>query len=249
MRLNRRCSFCKILDGGKTGITVQQERLKEDMKKRSPKSVPWKQDATEKRSVIDKTNSPCLKRSKGLNRFIMDHLRQAVKEECDRMHILIDERLRPLDPKDCYDSDLGKPWKDFLKNDLGDNKAARKSIEAHVKRVQEKYKEDMTGPDFTSLPIVVRQDRLRALSMLFADGLSDVHITIGHDGHDLATLMASCAYYLDRTSAHGWSRFPFNVAFRTLCDIKAKAVSHGAVKTVSNHFYTSFSIKPSFLHP
>ncbi len=96
MRLNRRCSFCKILDGGKTGITVQQERLKEDMKKRSPKSVPWKQDATEKRSVIDKTNSPCLKRSKGLNRFIMDHLRQAVKEECDRLHILIDERLRQI---------------------------------------------------------------------------------------------------------------------------------------------------------
>ena len=113
------------------------------------------------------------------------------------------------------------------------------------------HKEDRTpgGKDFTSLPITICQDLLREQFLLSATGL-DVNIKTRQKRHNIEALTASYAYIHDHIgSRSGWSRFPFNVAFRTLCDIKAKAASHGVVKTVSMEFYAAFAIKRSFLNP
>ena len=66
--------------------------------------------------------------------------------------------------------------------------------------------------------------------------------------HRACSLAASYAYVYDwkmrsRSSNHvgdGWSRFPWNVAFRELCQIKAAAV--GPSKTVTTTFYENFKL-------
>ena len=92
-----------------------------------------------------------------------------------------------------------------------------------------------------------RQDILRELSQQFASG-PDVEITIGPNGHTLEHLKASYAYLYDREykrRSTGWSRFPWDVAYSSLCEIKAHAL--GLTKTVTMDFYMAFTVKPSFV--
>jgi len=64
---------------------------------------------------------------------------------------------------------------------------------------------------------------------------------------EIARLRASYAYVYDSKQHErgaGWSRFPWDVAMRELCAIKAQAV--GRTKTVSEDFYARFYMKQSF---
>lgn len=248
--------FCKILDGGKTGTTIQPSRLKQDRAQKSPKGVHWKMEPNKKYTSTspmkyDTSNRAALKRRPGLKTFIMDILRDVVTAECDKLQALIEVRFAPLARADCYDPDLARPWEEFVKESGDVNRTACEAVKKHVSAVWQRCQDDKmrSGKDFTSLPITVRQDLLREQSLLFAAG-PDVEFKIRRKGHDIEALVASYAYIHDHLSSRsGWSRFPFNVAFRTLCDIKAKATSYGVVKTVSMQFYAAFAIKRSFLNP
>lgn len=136
------------------------------------------------------------------------------------------------------------------------NKSAIKEREARYAGGQQSpRKSPRKGAVFTERPIEERQDILRAASKRFAitPDPKTLHMT-----EELAErVKASFAYYRD-CHRKNWdpdkdgpregskmvhcTRFPFNVAFRTLCDIKAKSL--GNHKTVCSSFYEHVLVKP-----
>ncbi|KAF8197621.1 hypothetical protein BJ912DRAFT_1056008 [Pholiota molesta] len=114
-------------------------------------------------------------------------------------------------------------------------------IAAHVhniyKREKNVFRKRASKPDqdprsrFTELPIEVRQDELRS--------------SRGPDDATLSRWRASYAYLYDaeqnlKNGKQGWSRFPWNVAFRALCTIKAAAL--GPYQVVTSNFYERFKL-------
>lgn len=191
----------------------------------------------------------------------MDQMQNAVKVVCADFIKLIEERLGNI-PVQNYkvDTDLTKPWKDFVADahTHAENQIAMERIEEHVRKVRKEWgkKREAKGSgtnrrrsdkavDFTNLPISERQDILRALSQSFASGLDDLRITIGRNGPSIPILVASCAYCVDYQISGSWTRFPWDVAFRDLCEIKAKAL--GLSKTVTANWYFSALLKPSLV--
>ena len=66
------------------------------------------------------------------------------------------------------------------------------------------------------------------------------------DAPAIRRLRASYAYIYDREhSFGGWSRFPWDVAMRTLCQIKVEALGGG--KTLTEDFYNKMAIPKSFV--
>ena len=223
--------FCKILDRRKTSTIIQPSRLKEDRAKKSPKGVHWKMEPTKKSYWIlpkyDTSNRAALKRCSSLKTFIMDMLRDVITAECNKLQALIEMWFNPLVRVDCYDSDLAKPWEDFVRESSDANWTFCDEIKWHIHIVWQWHKEDRTpgGKDFTSLPITICQDLLREQFLLSATGL-DVNIKTRQKRHNIEALTASYAYIHDHIgSRSGWSCFPFNVAFRTLCDQSESCVT------------------------
>lgn len=105
------------------------------------------------------------------------------------------------------------------------------------------------GASFTDRPIEQRQDIFRELSKMFEDGpaaLPDGSALLCFDKPAIRRLRASYAYILDRDrSWGGWSRFPWDVAMRTLCEIKVEALGGG--KTLREEFYYKMTIPKSFV--
>lgn len=105
------------------------------------------------------------------------------------------------------------------------------------------------GPSFTDRPIEQRQDTFRELSRAFEDGptaLDDGSTLLYFDKPALRRLCASYAYIYDRDKTwSGWSRFPWDVAMRTLCQIKVEALGGG--KTLTEDFYYKMTIPKSFV--
>ena len=103
---------------------------------------------------------------------------------------------------------------------------------------------------FTKLPIEIRQDVLRGISKKFASApcLDDMESIM--DEAMIARFRASYAYKYDaemrstgtddREGRSPWSRFPWDVAMRELCAIKARAL--GPHKTVTTGFYERFKL-------
>ncbi|KAH9838676.1 RNA dependent RNA polymerase-domain-containing protein [Rhodofomes roseus] len=110
-------------------------------------------------------------------------------------------------------------------------------------------KKSKGGASFTDLPIEQRQDIFRELSRMFEDGpatLPDGSALLCFDKPAIRRLRASYAYILDRDrSRGGWSRFPWDVAMRTLCEIKVEALGGG--KTLMEEFYYKMTIPRSFV--
>jgi len=105
------------------------------------------------------------------------------------------------------------------------------------------------GASFSDRPIEQRQDIFRELSKMFEDGpaaLPDGSALLCFDKPAIRRLRASYAYILDRErSWGGWSRFPWDVAMRTLCEIKVEALGGG--KTLREEFYYKMAIPKSFV--
>lgn len=95
----------------------------------------------------------------------------------------------------------------------------------------------------TGLPIEKRQDILRSLSRKFAmyPRADELHMPPGW----AARVKASYAYVYDceqQKKTRKWTRFPWDVAFRDLCDIKGQVDS--GYKTVRREgFYDRMSVK------
>lgn len=94
--------------------------------------------------------------------------------------------------------------------------------------------------NFTKLPIEARQNQLRSISKQFAAGPSDL---LYFDVEGVKRVRASYAYLCDYELSKGrvrWTRFPWDVAMRDLCEIKAKR--NGNSKTLMGSFYHTMDV-------
>jgi len=247
-----------VLDAAKTGWRIRPDTIKADGRDYGhPLGPKWKakikvNPKKEKEKVFDaRMNSTFLTRENGSafvkGDFVMDTLFDAAEKEKYRLKKAMKKIFEPLPAG--LDPDLTAPWDSLVKwakigtpeivqlksKDLG-------AIKAHVQEIYSRSKETH-GDNFTRLPIEVRQNKLRAISLAFISGPKLEDIPSIPDEATLARARASYAYKYDgELHAHdyGWTRFPFNVALRELCAIKAAA--QGPYKTVQNSFYERFKL-------
>lgn len=154
---------------------------------------------------------------------------------------------------------VGRPWltelMNFIKEQVEKVYAESESQKAATgaKPTSRKSVNKGRGSSFTDLPIEKRQDILRKQSQQFYSILNKARSAgfFEFSDEDILRYMASYAYLYDSQHASGgWSRFPWNVAFRTLCDIKARVMSNGFPKTVWIDFYVRFAMyKRAFESP
>ncbi|KIY48407.1 hypothetical protein FISHEDRAFT_23685, partial [Fistulina hepatica ATCC 64428] len=208
--------------------------------------------------LSDESNVLYLERPKQRDKYnrgpeVMDVLYQFAREESNTLLMQLEKTFAPLSLGDTANSkppdmDLAKPWLDAvdlaqkrMRNE-GKDKSLHQDLGVIADHVHKVYDRRYTGGNFTSKPIEQRQDELRALSKLFAEVPPVEKMQCLTDENIIRRYAASFAYYYDweeRSSKEGvtgdgWSRFPFNVAFRELCHIKAQA--SGTTKTVTYPF-------------
>jgi hypothetical protein len=229
--------------------------LVEDRKKFGGRPPAWKEteDAKEKASLAPTAgNYPKREGPVKNKRFVMDSIQAAAKE-------FGQEKRRQLDDvfasSDCpvVDPDLTAPWaaaEEFAaqwKRDKDKDHPLwsfqRQLIRDHVHAVAKKYKESIRS-NFTSLRIETRQDILRKLALEFASRPLPSEMYMGEG--EIARLRASYAYWHDANEhkyTSKWTRFPWDVAMRELCAIKARAL--GPFKVVTLEYYEHFVLKQS----
>ena len=250
--------FCAILDGSKTGVTVKPEVYREHCRNNiwQHRSPAWKEAIEEEeRHTADYKNGSNLRRGPTLGKFVMDHLHKVIQTECTKEFKRIEEML-VTDSCAPRDNDLAAPWEDACErarklSELGYPKMQEELdlIKAHVEAMHDKEKimrstnKGQKHKTFTDLPIEKRQDVLRAASREFHSKPADL---LCFSPHELRRVKASYAYVYDYNKMFNkWSRFPWNVGMRDLCEIKAEAV--GVPKTLSNEFYHWMAIHQSYL--
>lgn len=96
------------------------------------------------------------------------------------------------------------------------------------------------GADFSQRSIETRQDCLRRVSREFVGGPPATE-TFVFSQEEVARLRASYAYLYDWMKHGGGTRFPWNVAFDELGEIKLRA--HKDFKPISRDFYEKMSIR------
>jgi RNA-dependent RNA polymerase len=250
------------LDGAKTGWKVKNETLMGDrrhyLQSLGPKWKAKKQTFTH----ANTGNLVYLTRSKTSifvqGAFIMDVLLDAALKEKEQLLGELEKLFTgfPLEP----DSDLIRPWNEAqrwaAKEAPGVDTETKQDdldiIATHVRNVYGKHREDMKskkpkssvpGVPFSNLPIEVRQDCMRSISRAFTTFPQVDDLQTIPDQATIARLRASYAFKYDaeqNARKGGWSRFPWNVAMRELCTIKATTL--GPSKTVTNNFYEKFRI-------
>ena len=222
-------------------------------------AAPWRQKNAD--TGIDLKNHPKLARtSHKLGRFIMDVVREKIDKEADTYLAEFEDRISPTNNRKLYefDLDLAKPWQRALSRAADDGAigdAMRDELDFIKKHVEEvwtlraKKFEELTrthvnnnprnspskrsGSPFSELPITVRQDFFRYFSAKFVAGPLGLRL---FDESQARELRASYVYVFShgKGSKSQW-RFPWEVAFGPLCDIKAKAL--GQSKTIIMSFY------------
>ncbi|KAJ7054338.1 RNA dependent RNA polymerase-domain-containing protein [Mycena amicta] len=246
--------FCTILDSAKTGYIIKQQNRKLDSRAHAHAEGPaWKSFQKPPSKFASASNVKPLERCIDLSRpslarpFIMDVL----------------SLFRAFDTSSAFDLDLAAPWDNYAKfaadirRQQGDPRPQEDLdlIAKHVQHVFTRHRDETKNQmakkasvgsevhGFTNLPIEVRQDTLRNLSRDFCAGPSVTELQTIPDNALIARLRASYAYRYDHEqhrSGPGWSRFPWNVCFRDLCDIKAASL--GPHKTVTTAFYENFRL-------
>ncbi|EAU84841.2 hypothetical protein CC1G_00360 [Coprinopsis cinerea okayama7 len=158
------------------------------------------------------------------------------------------------------DQDLCRPYEEIVaksEKQYGEGyKADLEKIRSHVERIFVKHGEIMkaslpkkatipstpsAGASFTGLPIETRQNHLRALAREYAQSPDPSEMHMSSDSVRL--VKASYAYIYDhqKDMDEGWSRFPWNIAFRDLCLIKA--LTHGNFVPITDDFQNTMVIK------
>ena len=262
--------FCACLDGSKTGLVVKKEVFDKDRSRYGRRPPAWKETEeealrNEHANVLNMPRGKDLAQfiMDELKRKGNDLARmQIIKYDFLLKGGTNNER------SSSSDEHLLLPWLnaqrraeqfseatgcDRLKQDLA-------LISQHVKNVRIQHREIVTlkhstpnakslkktggkdgGATFTSLDIVTRQDVLRDLSQKFATYPSSI---VSFDEEEIRRLMASYAYLHDseeqKHKSTKWTRFPWDVAMRSLCEIKAKAL--GPSKTITSSFYEKLTV-------
>ena len=253
------------LDGTKTGKTVSAAALAADSKEYNKRPPEWKETYEEKKRN-DKDNTLNEKRPRGLGSFIMDELYEKAADVGCLWLCHIDERFKAVGSSKC-DEDLAGPYNravllsERCKNEAGADHMEKDlaMIREHVAKVHQNHRKEMSGLGsspkkprtpakknsrdtrllFTEQPIEDRQDTIRQLSRAFASGPAPSALLMHEE--EIARIRASYAYIYDRTNQAYGTRFPWDVAMRELCAIKAQAT--GRHKTVGPDFYAHFNMK------
>ncbi|KAG7096864.1 hypothetical protein E1B28_004272 [Marasmius oreades] len=250
--------FCRTLDGAKTGLTVLKDVVAADRRKyKRVGAMHWKKRSSQKSQYTSDEGK--VKRPVGLHPFIMDVLinyaewkarnveqKFHAKLEQHNQHIPDPHLIAPWEEA----LKLANLWKDKDSNTMHEN---LEKIASHVKRMYHKHREQVKQnfsskskgrATFTDLRIETRQNQLRAMSKEFVASPTSSEVMMTEA--DLARLRASFAYLYDsemNKGRNGWTRFPWDVAMRELCAIKARAI--GPSKTVEGGFYQRFTMKSS----
>ncbi len=239
-----------VLDGAKTGLRVRPEIMQKDQKEYNSKVCKWKENMElQKESSYNKIYARPRDRK---NPFIMDKLQAYAAARGDEKKIALEKFFAAKEK--LYDAALAAPWDDACKRAEAASRSGSQAMLTDLDKIREHVESAYTehinaknrtprgskpGAGFTALSIERRQDVLRAQSRSFAAGpvLSSFCIS----DYELPILKASYAYIHDaKKSSDGWSRFPWDVAYRYLCDIKARA--EGQSKTVLGGFYERMKV-------
>jgi hypothetical protein len=249
------------LDGVKTGKTILQEVYKKDREKYDKVPPRWKGDTEETGSM---GNQPRVLRPSMKGKFVMDYLYDQASREQGSWLVRVDKHFESV-PRIGLDEDLAAPYKTAVElaerwetEEKTDRKKRElKELEDHVARSYSEHRGQLTNSprkgkgspsrgkssSFTDLPIEVRQDKIRRISKQFATFPAPGQFLMAEE--EVARIRASYAYVydFDQRRYYGMSnftRFPFDVAMRELCGIKART---GRYKTVSSEFYDQFKMK------
>lgn len=255
--------FCAVLDGVKTGATVKRAVYNEDKRLYAQFKMPsWKTTTQPQSALSSMGNLRSCERPASMPRFIMDIIAEELKKERNVQLEIAEKRLRP--PLTTKDPHLVAPWNDFLVEVARPGAPAQLArcqadIMRHIRELREEWKKSLNanaaggkGPGskkFTDLPIEKRQDILRRLSRTFQLAVNDVHATYRlFDIHFYRRVMASYAYVHDTdVLRNNYSQFPWDIAMRMLCEIKANAVSNGRTRTILEDFFNKLMVHKKFL--
>ncbi|GLB39244.1 putative RNA-dependent RNA polymerase [Lyophyllum shimeji] len=244
--------FCKVLDGAKTGLRIKPETLRADMEAyhrwRGPQWKEWK--AKEDRKAKGKVcNSPFTPRGKNefiTGPFVMDHLLRHAEKEQNRILASMNDVFNSL--KIVRDEHLAQPWEDAERAAnrgtpelILAKKRDLERISRHVETMWQEHKAKVRE-NFTKKAIETRQDVLRHLSKAFVASPTLDEMETFTDAASVSRLRASCAYVYDFKNKGKFkaTRFPWDMALRELCHIKATAL--GPSKTVTTGFYERFRL-------
>lgn len=245
------CRFTTILDSPKTGLKIVDSILKSDRERYRFNLKPAWTMEDKPRPQSDITNMVPIRRGEGLGLFIMDQLSERVRRVVGAAKEKIKITLRDLHVPD-PDPSLLEPHQSRMK-DLREfeGKAAmypeygihattlRRELDALKKHVDDVHSlwRGATGRTFTDLAIETRQDRLRALSMEFS---RDPPLGVGYIAlrtvDERMEFKASYAY-----EQHPRQRFPWDVATKTLCSLKATS-SPGVPRTVVQYMHDAMRV-------
>jgi hypothetical protein len=251
-----------VLDAIKTGRAILPEVVRADTAKFLRRTPYWKETKEDAEKVqMRQSNETNPLRPSSLGPFIMDTVHRQAKKQGDQKRAEVEK----LFPNKALSTDphLTAPWLAAVSKAAWATREKFVKIEEdlevirnHVKSVCANHRTRMQtavekngqtkkgkGSGFTDLPIEVRQDVLRASAKEFASRPLPEEIFFSEQ--EIATLRASYAYIYDaeENKGKGWSRFPWDVAMRELCTIKARAL--GPTKTVTEDFYGRYYMKRS----
>lgn len=251
------------LDGVKTGKAILPEVFKED-KKRFDKEPPrWKGETEEETERRRQRNQPRVARPPKMEKFVMDYLYDQAGKEGNEWLARIDRLFYDV-PRSGLDEDLAAPYKKAVElaerweTEEKTNRMKREleMLESHVKKVYDKHRAQLSlsprkgkgspskgGSSFSDLPIEIRQDKIRKVSKQFASFPAPNQFLMADE--EVARIRASYAYFYDfekkkYCGIQNYTRFPWDVAMRELCGIKARTARY---KPVSAEFYDQFKMK------
>ncbi|KAK0490935.1 RNA dependent RNA polymerase-domain-containing protein [Armillaria novae-zelandiae] len=239
--------FSLVLDGAKTGLKVSPHVLYRDRKEYAQKVLEWKEFSKNPKEVsTDETNAARARPLAG-TKFVMDIIQDYAKKQGEIQLSKVEQKMNACSTF-VADEELKAPWRDA--DMLKDRRKDLDAIKTHVQGVYQKHRSQVNnvhgrrnvhaspkkGVSFTDLPIETRQDELRALSKEFAAKPSP---------EDLVAITGTEAAMINgfqRTRAGTkWTRFPWDMAMRELCAIKARG--GGCWKALNGDFYERMMIK------
>lgn len=222
--------------------------LAKDRKKYAQKILEWKEKSKDPKEVsTDETNAARARPLAG-REFVMDIIQGYAKKQGDIQLSKVEKKMKACSLF-VADEELTAPWNEARviaeRSQNRDRHEDLNAIKMHVQSVYKKHDDQVRrGFAFTDLPIEVRQDELRALSKEFAAKPSPEDL-VTTTGMEAAMIKASYAYLYDSEQRAGagtkWTRFPWNMAMRELCAIKARA--GGRWKALNGDFYERMMIK------
>lgn len=200
------------------------------------------------RNLEPERRFPETERGAGLGSFILERVQDMINAEKKRANEELEERVSSFKSlqghsHSALDPHLVAPWNDaerrakvLSERGVHLSRTELDLIVKHVDYCHAKHEDSISGIKFTSRPIKDRQDILRESSLRFKAGPPGPILLRSKE--EVTVLQASYAYL----SADANKTFPWDVAMRALCDIKARGL--GNPRYMQNNVYELMDISP-----